>query len=471
MDSTLERLLEEGIISEVHGRLQSGKEAEVFIVQYGEQVVAAKVYKDRAQRSFKNNSSYKEGREVRNSRDQRAMARGSSFGKTAAEDAWKSAEADALYKLHAAEVRVPTPVLFIDGVLLMELVLDAEGNTASRLIDAGLTAELAHAAYHDMLTQLVRMLTCDLIHGDLSPYNVLWGARGLTIIDFPQIVVAAQNNSAERFFLRDAENILGFFRQLDPRLNARRGDAFEIWNAYRRGELSADFVPTGKARPPSPPAQRPIPIGLPRPPNAPASGPRHGAPPHGQQGAHQGQANFARGGQASGHPRQGAPNGQPARSGGHNNGQRPRLGGYDGQPPRNGAAPNGQQTRNGNGQQPRNNGGHQGQQPRNNGGHQGQQPRNNGGHQGQQARNHGAPGGQQARNGGPNGQPSRNGGSNGPSPGARNQSRNGQQQRRVRPMPEVIIRPRAAGSAVAPTPEVELVPPRPNADKPRPRGS
>jgi RIO kinase 1 len=263
MSSPLDLLLEEGIITDVVGRLQSGKEAEVFLVRYGERIVAAKVYKDKSQRSFKNKSAYQEGRAVRNTRDQRAMNRRSRFGKGAEEDAWKSAEADALYRLHAAEVRVPTPVLFFEGVLLMELVVDASGVTARRLIDTQLSVEDANAAYHDMLTQLVRMLACDLIHGDLSPYNVLWGAGGATIIDFPQIVSAAQNSNSERFFLRDAENILGYFRAVDARLNARRSDAAEIWRAYMRRELSADFVPTGKVRPPPP--QRPLPLPSQRP--------------------------------------------------------------------------------------------------------------------------------------------------------------------------------------------------------------
>ena len=141
MDNPLGPLLDEGIISEVLGRLQSGKEAEVFIVRYAERVVAAKVYKDRAQRSFKNKSAYQEGRSVRNSRDQRAMGRRSSFGRDTEEEAWKSAEVDAMYKLHAAGVRVPEPVLFFEGVLLMDLVLDAEGVTARRLIDTTLSAE------------------------------------------------------------------------------------------------------------------------------------------------------------------------------------------------------------------------------------------------------------------------------------------------------------------------------------------
>ena len=248
MGSGLEHLLAEGVISEVLARLQSGKEAEVYVVRFGGRAVAAKVYKDREHRSFKNNASYKEGRAVRNSRNQRAIDRGSKFGKAVAEDAWKSAEADALYKLHAAEVRVPTPVLFLDGVLLMELVLDAEGNAARRLIDTDLTAAQANAAYYDMLTQLVRILACDLIHGDLSPYNVLWAADGPTVIDFPQIVSASHNSSSQRFFLRDAENILGHFVRIDRTLEARRSDAWEIWQAYVRRELTPEFRPTGRVR-------------------------------------------------------------------------------------------------------------------------------------------------------------------------------------------------------------------------------
>jgi RIO kinase 1 len=294
MGSGLEHLLAEGVITEVLGRLQSGKEAEVYVVLFGGKVVAAKVYKDRAHRSFKNNSTYKEGRAVRNSRSQRAMDRGSKFGKAASEDAWKSAEADALYKLHAANVRVPTPVLFLDGVLLMELVLDADGNAAKRVIDTTLTVTEANSAYHDMLAQLVGILACDLIHGDLSPYNVLWAAAGPTVIDFPQIVSASHNSSSERFFLRDAENILGHFARIDPGLNARRGDATEIWQAYRRRELTPEFRPSGRVRPaftrpsfasPRPETTSSAPRGQVHPPPRheasparPPQGPRHGRP-------------------------------------------------------------------------------------------------------------------------------------------------------------------------------------------------
>ncbi len=412
MDNPLGPLLEEGIISEVLGRLQSGKEAEVFIVRYAERVVAAKVYKDRAQRSFKNKSAYQEGRGVRNSRDQRAIGRRSSFGRDTEEEAWKSAEVDAMYKLHAADVRVPAPVMFFEGVLLMDLVLDAEGVTARRLIDTTLSAEQANAAYHDMLVQLVRMLSCDLIHGDLSAYNVLWGAGGPTIIDFPQIVSAAQNSNSERFFMRDAENILGHFRAIDPRLAARRGDAAEIWRAYMRRELTADFIPTGRLL--LPPPQRPLPIGgsrpVARPPQqqpqrdfrAPQPQRRDGGPPQQQ------------------HPRGGAQHSQ----------QHPRGGG---------AQQSQQHPRGGGAQQP------QQQHPRGGGAQQSQQHPRGGAQQSQQhPRGGGAQQPQQQRAGRPPQQP--RDGRGGPEQ-QRHAARPSGHGKAPRAAPEVIVRPRVASGA------------------------
>ena len=283
MRNNLDRLLEDGILDEVLGRLQGGKEADVFRVRYRGEEVAAKVYKDRQQRSFKHNSAYKEGRKVRNSRTQRAIDKGSRFGRDEAEDAWKASEATTLHLLHGHGVRVPTPVLFYDGVLLMQLVMDADGDDAPRLIDAPIDPEHAGALYRDVRSQIIGMLCCDLIHGDLSPYNVLLGAEGPTIIDFPQTLSAAHNSQSERFFHRDYDNILRFFAGLDRRLNAHGGDAREIWRAYARRELTPDFVPSSAARQYRPPPQpaaataRP-PQGDPRPPQGDRRGPRPWAP-------------------------------------------------------------------------------------------------------------------------------------------------------------------------------------------------
>ncbi|MBZ4422299.1 RIO1 family regulatory kinase/ATPase [Myxococcus sp. RHSTA-1-4] len=249
MNDSLETLLADGIIEAVIGQLKTGKEAEVWLVQHAGQVVAAKLYKERHERNFRNNAGYREGREVRNSRTRRAIEKGSRFGQSAAEDAWKSAESDSLYKLHAQGVRVPTPVMFYEGILLMELVLDPEGHPAPRLVEAPpATPDDAHALYLDLRAQVVNMLCADLIHGDLSPYNILMSWQGATIIDFPQTVAAARNNRAEFYFRRDLDNVRNFLAGIDPRLYDAAGDTGEIWNAYVRRELTPDFTPRGNFR-------------------------------------------------------------------------------------------------------------------------------------------------------------------------------------------------------------------------------
>jgi RIO kinase 1 len=246
MHGPLAPLLADGVIDEIVSRLKGGKEADVWLVRAGGRTVAAKVYKARQTRSFKNDAAYKEGRRVRNTRTQRAMDRGSRFGQAAAEDAWKEKESDALFRLHAAGVRVPRPVLFHEGVLLMEVVVDAHGHPALRLVDARLAREQAAGIYADIRKQAVGMLTCGLIHGDLSPYNVLLGSHGPVVIDLPQVIDAAHNSQAEKFFLRDLDTIRRFCASLDPALGGE-GDGREIWRAYVRRELAADFVPTGRA--------------------------------------------------------------------------------------------------------------------------------------------------------------------------------------------------------------------------------
>ncbi len=243
----LQTLLADGIVDEVLGQLKSGKEADVWLVAHNGETVAAKVYKEREFRSFKNNAGYKEGREVRNTRTQRAMNNGSRFGQKASEDAWKSAEADTLAKLYESGARVPKPVLFYEGVLLMEVIVDAESRVAPRLVDAAVTIENAAALYTLVREQAVKMLCADLIHGDLSEFNVLLAHNGPVVIDFPQVVAAAKNSQSEHFFKRDIENVRRFFANADPALHARVSDADEIWRAYVRRDLAPDFVPSGHA--------------------------------------------------------------------------------------------------------------------------------------------------------------------------------------------------------------------------------
>jgi RIO kinase 1 len=239
----LQQLVDEGVIDDVLQQIKSGKEADVFLVRKGETLLAAKVYKARNERNFKNNAGYLEGRNTRSSRDARAMAKGSRYGRDKAEQAWKSAEVDALYKLHAAGVRVPTPDIFYEGVLLMSLVIDAEGNAAPRMSDVQLTAEQAATLYPELLRQVTIMLSCDLIHGDLSAFNILLAHDGPTVIDLPQVISAAANPQAEMFFRRDVRNLHQFLAQFAPALTLHPDGGADIWKRYSKTELFAGYVP------------------------------------------------------------------------------------------------------------------------------------------------------------------------------------------------------------------------------------
>ncbi len=242
----LQQLIEEGVIDEVFNQLKTGKEAEVWLVSHKGEPVAAKIYKAREFRSFKNDAGYKEGRAVRNTRTQRAMDKGSKFGRASAEEAWKSAEADVMFTLHSAGVRVPKPVLFYDGVLLMEVIGDAEGRVAPRLVEAAITREQAEPMYVLLRQEVIKILSHDFIHGDLSEFNILLGASGPVIIDFPQVVTAAKNSQSEKYFRRDLGNLLRFFSGIDPGVSKHASDADEIWREYVRRDLSAGFVPSGR---------------------------------------------------------------------------------------------------------------------------------------------------------------------------------------------------------------------------------
>ncbi len=226
-------------------QLMSGKEATVYVVRCGDEVRCAKVYKDAEQRSFRQAVSYQEGRRVKNSRQARAMEKGSRYGRKMAEEVWQSAEVDALYRLAAAGVRVPKPYICFEGVLLMELVTDANGNAAPRLNDVELTEAVALQYHAQLLQQVVLMLCAGVIHGDLSEYNILVDAEGPVIIDLPQAVDAAGNNSAGPMLERDVANLATYFSRFAPAL-ATTQYGKEIWGLYQAGLLVADTVLTGR---------------------------------------------------------------------------------------------------------------------------------------------------------------------------------------------------------------------------------
>jgi RIO kinase 1 len=241
----LQPLIEEGLIDTVVRQLMSGKEATVYVVRCGDDTRCAKVYKEATHRSFRQAVDYTENRKVKNSRQARAMAKGTKFGREAQEAAWQSAEVDALYRLAAAGVRVPKPYNFLDGVLLMELVADEHGDAAPRLNDVVFTPEQALAHHATLLREVVRMLCAGVVHGDLSEFNILLSSTGPVIIDLPQAVDAAGNNHAQRMLLRDVGNLRDFFGRFAPEL-LRSDYGHEMWALYEKGLLTLDSPLTGR---------------------------------------------------------------------------------------------------------------------------------------------------------------------------------------------------------------------------------
>jgi RIO kinase 1 len=241
----LQPLVEDGLVDSVVRQLMSGKEAMVFIVRCGEDVRCAKVYKEANKRSFRQAVDYTENRKTKNSRRARAMEKRTRYGRKAREEAWQSAEVDALYRLAAAGVRVPAPYNFHEGVLLMELITGADGEPAPRLNDVEFTAEDARAFHHMLMLQVVRMLCAGVIHADLSEFNVLVSSEGPVIIDLPQAVDAAGNNHAKSMLERDVRNLTAYFGRYAPELLITEYGK-EIWSLYERGVLAPDVKLTGR---------------------------------------------------------------------------------------------------------------------------------------------------------------------------------------------------------------------------------
>jgi len=241
----LQPLVDDGLIDDVISRLMSGKEADIFIVRCGEQIRCAKVYKDAVKRSFKKAAQYQEGRKVRSGRRARAMDKRSNYGRQQQEEIWQNAEVDALSRLARAGVRVPETFGCVDGVLLMELITDGDGEVAPRLDDITMPVEQA-IEDHTLMMDYIKLMLCEgLVHGDLSEFNVLVDEYGPVIIDLPQAVNAAANNNAKEMLARDINNMRRYYGDIAPELLSSRY-ADEIWALYEEGELKPETQLSGE---------------------------------------------------------------------------------------------------------------------------------------------------------------------------------------------------------------------------------
>ncbi len=197
------------------GVLKTGKEGDVFLLERsgsdGTVTMAAKRYRDESHRTFHRSSSYVEGRKVRNSRDARAMAKKTSHGRAVAAGQWAGAEWSSLKRLWLLGVPVPYPVQ-IDGTeILMELVTDSGGDPAPRLARERPAPALLAAYFEQLRAAMVVMASAGIVHGDLSPYNVLATGERLVVIDLPQVVDLVANPAGTDFLLRDCHHMCAWF--------------------------------------------------------------------------------------------------------------------------------------------------------------------------------------------------------------------------------------------------------------------
>jgi RIO kinase 1 len=232
----LDPFVADGLVDDVLYPIKSGKEAIVYCCRAGRQLeadfVAAKIYKPKAFRSFRDDAVYREGRVILDRRARRAAAKRTDFGKQVQSALWTNHEWDVLKTLHAAGADVPKPIARSAGGILLEFVGDADG-AAPVLRELELAPAEAEPILDRLLDNIQLWLACDIVHGDLSAYNVLMHDGSPVVIDFPQACDPRFNANAFRLLLRDIENLARFFARLGIHRDASRL-AERYWSAWER---------------------------------------------------------------------------------------------------------------------------------------------------------------------------------------------------------------------------------------------
>jgi RIO kinase 1 len=198
------------------GILKTGKEADVFLLRRGipggrSCLLAAKRYRASEHRMFQRDSEYLEGRRVRESRVNRAVANRSAAGLAMIATQWANAEFAALSRLHVAGLPVPYPVQIVGTELLLEFIGEPDGSPAPRLAETRPGAAELARLWDQLVQALCGLARLGYAHGDLSAYNLLVHRDRLYIIDMPQLVDVIANPRGPEFLDRDAENVSRWF--------------------------------------------------------------------------------------------------------------------------------------------------------------------------------------------------------------------------------------------------------------------
>ena len=220
-DPELQQLYEQGRFTELLSELKSGKEATVYLVDGPAGLMAAKVYADLEVRSFKNDSSYREGRFMADERAARAIRTRTRFGLEAQQHSWVMGEYLQLWDLYRAGVPVPKPMIGPEvfeirqagRVVLMELIGDDEA-PAPRLSDIRLEPAAAEEAFEQSVRIAQQLSALGRVHGDLSTFNLLWWQEKVILIDLPQVIMKGENPNYLEFLQRDVHTLCKSFRKL-----------------------------------------------------------------------------------------------------------------------------------------------------------------------------------------------------------------------------------------------------------------
>ncbi len=237
--SAIENLCNENLISDVVKTIKGGKEATVYLCRAhpatGEEFLAAKVYRQLEYRSFRNDAVYQAGRVILDARQRRAFRKKTRMGRQTQFALWVDNEWETLKLLHAAGARVPRPVARSGYAILMEYLGDGRA-AAPMLAEVSVDRKEARVLFDRLMENVELCLSRNVVHGDLSEFNVLYWQGDFKIIDFPQAVDARFNPNSSRLLARDVYNVCRYFGRFGVEADAP-ALAWDLWRRFMRAEI------------------------------------------------------------------------------------------------------------------------------------------------------------------------------------------------------------------------------------------